>query len=734
MTSLRHLTGERLRCPLFSGCEQGQLESMRCEWCPPFQRPLAGQGSCQCMEGYEYVEESNGPCQPCPNGFYKPEVDNSACIRCLKHSVTLTEGASACVCAKGYTESENRECKACPRNTYKEQHGPHSCRQCPEFSTSPAGSTSIEQCTCRQGHKVVTGLDTVTCQGAPNVSEKGSGEREHVTGTGGLDLGKSGKPLITTRGLYTYVTSEHLPSTGGPQQIQPESMVAIGVGIVVVMATVIVIMLLSLLCARRQRVCFRCFGLQYSPLKVEVTVDSGIVTHSTSSFRQPIKRLHVGHLIGKGAFGQVHEGVVRLSHHDSKDWTRVAVKRLKDKASEDERQILQQELEQMLLVGHHPNIIRLLGSCVHQGEIQQEVKAVISNKQCSHSSSAGNLYIIMELATGGDLLSYLRNQKLRHEQYVSVAPDGTVSEQKVLQVTTHSDLMLFAWHIARGMSHLESVKCIHRDLAARNCLLTSGPVAKLSDFGLSKDVYENGYYFRKSKGRIPYKWLSPEALLWGQYSSKSDVWSYGILLWEVATFGGTPYAGIPPDRICDMHQSHYRLPQPPSCPDPLYRVMRCCWQEDPRKRPTFRRLCDVLELFVQNSSDRKYLDLQPHTSPLQASDLDSGADCPLGPSRFGRRAPSLSSSKRLSTEVTYVPPGTYFRSGDTEDRHPDGGGTDIDLEMELEPILRELGSQWSDTGTTHAQWQEEPSLATHALDTDNTSGYFSNTRALVQVL
>ncbi|XP_070193884.1 fibroblast growth factor receptor 4-like [Littorina saxatilis] len=151
-----------------------------------------------------------------------------------------------------------------------------------------------------------------------------------------------------------------------------------------------------------------------------------------------------------------------------------------NKAADDERKALQEELEQMLLVGPHPNIIQLIGSCMHDG----------------------SLHIIMELAEQGDLLNYLRQGKLRHEQYVSVGPDGTLREQKALHVTDHYELMLFSWHIAKGMSHLESVKCIHRDLAARNCLLTSGPAAKLSDFGLSRDVYENGYYLRHSKTSV----------------------------------------------------------------------------------------------------------------------------------------------------------------------------------------------------------------------------------------
>ncbi|KAK7503438.1 hypothetical protein BaRGS_00005359, partial [Batillaria attramentaria] len=602
MTSLRHVTAESLRCPVLAGCEEGDMASVQCKWCPPFQKPTSDT-RCQCMEGYEPADgdayAKNSACQPCPVGWYKAEVGTDACVSCPPNSTTLTEGSSFCVSEKA----------------------------------------------------------------VDNVAEGGHGWKQQLTTSPGM---KGAKSKLTTA-KTPFVQS---------------------------------VMGLSLVCARhmpcRKPDDFFVDTTDVTHHVLGVNIDHGIITLAPCEMRLHIRRVRVGRLLGRGAFGQVHEGVIFCTQNNSKRTLPVAVKRLKDRALEEEGKVLHEELEQMILVGSHPNIIGLLGSCVHEG----------------------NLHIIMELAEQGDLLTYLRNRKLWHEQYVSVAKDGTLSMQKAPQVTDHAELMMFAWHIARGMSHLEELKCIHRDLAARNCLLAAGPVAKLSDFGLSRDVYENGYYFRRSKGRIPYKWLSPEAMLWGQYSSKSDVWSYGVLLWEIATLGGTPYSGIPPERIGEMHRARYRLPQPPRCPDNFYRVIRCCWHEDPRKRPTFRQLCDVIDHFVQAAADTKYLDLQPQSekiSPDEASSADDPGDKLLvanirrklrSPMRHESATSDLSQSVSTCTE--------------RETR---------ELDMELEPMLRELCSRWSDVSSAQSQWSEDELTIKQTQDqgqSNYTSGYFSS--------
>ncbi|GFR99328.1 fibroblast growth factor receptor [Elysia marginata] len=118
-------------------------------------------------------------------------------------------------------------------------------------------------------------------------------------------------------------------------------------------------------------------------------------------------------------------------------------------------------------------------------------------------------------------------------------------------------------------------------------------------------------YF-ECKDRVPFKWLSPEALLWGQYSSKSDVWAFGILLWELYTFGGTPYPQVTTEQLRELHEKGYRLSRPPACPEKLYRIMRSCWRDDARQRPSFKQLEYTLDSLIQRTRGREYLELNPH--------------------------------------------------------------------------------------------------------------------------
>ncbi|KAH9514308.1 Fibroblast growth factor receptor 2, partial [Bulinus truncatus] len=308
--------------------------------------------------------------------------------------------------------------------------------------------------------------------------------------------------------------------------------------------------------------------------------------------RHSLRIKDIGNLIGRGAFGQVFEANAYLTTYD-KDPLKVAVKKLKESATEEEIRNLRDEVEQMINVGPHPNIIGLFGSVFFDGQY------------C----------IVMEYAELGDLLTYLKTECAFPLQYVRVGSDGLMVEQSAPKVEDNANLMMFAWQISKGMRHLEMHRVIHRDLATRNCLLTRGPIAKVSDFGLSKDAYELGHYKRIQKDRVPFKWLSPEALLWGQYSSKSDVWAFGVLLWELYTFGGTPYPQVTTDMelMRDLFKEYLSINHGPShlmgamhCstyirPIVRYRIMRACWRGDPRQRPSFKQLEETLDQLIQQT-------------------------------------------------------------------------------------------------------------------------------------
>ncbi|XP_072047183.1 uncharacterized protein [Amphiura filiformis] len=249
-------------------------------------------------------------------------------------------------------------------------------------------------------------------------------------------------------------------------------------------------------------------------------------------------------ILGKGNFGEVREGVVWKNNKAIK----VAVKFLKDGASLIAKKDFMDEFGTMTKIGSHPNIVTLIGACENKGI----------------------LYVALELIPHGNLRSYLRQ----------IRQDGSY-------VHRSEQLMKFAMDVANGMKHLENIGIIHRDLAARNVLLGNDYIAKVSDFGLSRD---EDMYVKKSKTRVPIRWMAPESIQFSTYTSKSDVWSFGVLLWEIGSLGGTPYAKIVSKDIISMLRDGYRMPKPDKCVDDMYEVMTNCWQFEADLRPTFREL------------------------------------------------------------------------------------------------------------------------------------------------
>ncbi|XP_074545998.1 tyrosine-protein kinase Fer isoform X1 [Halichoeres trimaculatus] len=247
----------------------------------------------------------------------------------------------------------------------------------------------------------------------------------------------------------------------------------------------------------------------------------------------------LGELLGKGNFGEVFKGTLQ------RDKTPVAVKTCKEDLP-PELKIRFLSEARILKQYDHPNIVKLIGVCTQRQPI----------------------YIVMELVPGGDFLSFLRKKK---------------DELKTKQ------LVRFSVDAAAGMAYLESKNCIHRDLAARNCLVGEGSVLKISDFGMSRQE-DDGIYSSSGLKQIPIKWTAPEALNYGRYSSESDVWSYGILLWETFSLGVCPYPGMTNQQAREQVEKGYRMTCPQRCPDDVYKVMQRCWQYNPEDRPKFSEL------------------------------------------------------------------------------------------------------------------------------------------------
>uniref|UniRef100_A0A8C9FLB6 Fibroblast growth factor receptor 3 n=1 Tax=Pavo cristatus TaxID=9049 RepID=A0A8C9FLB6_PAVCR len=249
-------------------------------------------------------------------------------------------------------------------------------------------------------------------------------------------------------------------------------------------------------------------------------------------------RLTLGKPLGEGCFGQVVMAeAIGIDKDKPNKAIIVAVKMLKDDATDKDLSDLVSEMEMMKMIGKHKNIINLLGACTQDGP----------------------LYVLVEYASKGNLREYLRARRPPGMDY-SFDTCKLPEEQ-----LTFKDLVSCAYQVARGMEYLASQKCIHRDLAARNVLVTEDNVMKIADFGLARDVHNIDYYKKTTNGRLPVKWMAPEALFDRVYTHQSDVWSFGVLLWEIFTLGGSPYPGIPVEELFKLLKEGHRMDKPANC-------------------------------------------------------------------------------------------------------------------------------------------------------------------------
>ncbi|CAB4002293.1 fibroblast growth factor receptor 3-like, partial [Paramuricea clavata] len=278
--------------------------------------------------------------------------------------------------------------------------------------------------------------------------------------------------------------------------------------------------------------------------------------------------------LGSGQFGIVKKGTFRTHDENGEDIDLpVAVKTLKDKATEIDRSDIVTELRILKFVNTlpHPNILKLIGACTSEQPIS------VVTEYCAR----GNLKHVLKKY--GEILN------------------GTIpakSEPKL----TNDQLLSMSVDVACAMKHLVAMKFVHRDLAARNILVTESWVAKISDFGLARETSIDGEYVKNRRNLLPVKWTAIEALVEGKFTSASDVWSYGVVLWEIANIGGTPYKGISPHDIMSHVGSGGRLGKPDRCSPYLFSIMSECWETLPEKRPTFTTLHQKLSAMLEEET------------------------------------------------------------------------------------------------------------------------------------
>ncbi|XP_066299172.1 uncharacterized protein [Branchiostoma lanceolatum] len=282
----------------------------------------------------------------------------------------------------------------------------------------------------------------------------------------------------------------------------------------------------------------------------------------------PRSSLKLGRRLGRGQFGEVRLGKVR----NRGVRTTVAVKTLRDSASDSDKKDLLGELEILVTVGRHDNIISLVGACTKDDP----------------------LTIVVEYAPNGCLRDWLKTnsaEAMNSEYQNQPDPASDLPMEQLIQ---------FGIDVSAGMSHLAAMQCVHRDLAARNILLGKNLVAKVSDFGLSRDIYESEEYVKTAKSKLPLRWMAYESLFYSVYTTQSDVWSFGVLLWEIMTMGHLPYEGMKGKQMMDIIKDGGRLEKPLHCPDELFALMEDCWKTLSEDRPTFPQLKINLERIIQS--------------------------------------------------------------------------------------------------------------------------------------
>ncbi|XP_027001975.2 vascular endothelial growth factor receptor 2 [Tachysurus fulvidraco] len=396
------------------------------------------------------------------------------------------------------------------------------------------------------------------------------------------------------------------------------------------------------------------------------------LTYDVSKWEFPRERLKLGDPLGRGAFGQVLEAAA-FGIEKATTCTTVAVKMLKEGATSSEYRALMSELKILIHIGHHLNVVNLLGACTKPG---------------------GPLMVIVEYCKHGNLSSYLKSKRGEYSPFKKHRPQlmqdkaggtevdlnegdlgmGTTARLDICTGTaicsglrsdwsanpqqdkqessdwdqlTMEDLISYSFQVAKGMEFLSSRKCIHRDLAARNILLSENNTVKICDFGLARDVYKDPDYVRKGDARLPLKWMAPETIFDRVYTTQSDVWSFGVLLWEIFSLGASPYPGVNIDEsFCRRLKDGTRMRPPDYATPEIYQTMLDCWMDHPKNRPTFTELVEHLGNLLLASAQQDGKDY----IPLTMGDVEGGSGVPQLRVTSYINAPS---AKSKETQVHY---------------------------------------------------------------------------------
>ncbi|XP_047435585.1 tyrosine-protein kinase receptor TYRO3-like [Mugil cephalus] len=600
--------------PLQGSCVEGAVEVS-----PPFRQcgvdgvwgPL--EGMCTCKPGHEEVENA---CQACRMGYYKASNQSGGCRLCPVNTRTRGEGSESCECVQGFsrlqTDPDHLGCTKPPSapvnlTTHHLNDSvltvtwdpPHDTGGRPEVkyrvTCEKAASSGrmweacgdvfflLDSAWLTNTSVSITGLNPqldyrLSVQAWNDISTLQ--EALHLS-TAAVTIQRWKVPPVVTSMTPGLNTSGHDPTHAPHRESRSLSLWLMVAALFVSLMLVSIFLIASYVHLQKhnkrrldeQRLpgnpVFSHRRLQMMENAAQPEDPEGVFQllgvlsdQLLDSLRDVLVQRHqltLGKELGKGEFGSVYEGI--FTPQKGTD-IRVAVKTLRVGI------LSQQDLHEFLREAEimknfdHKNVVGLLGVTLQREEDSTLPVPLV-------------------------ILPFLKHGDLRH--FLIATRYGDVP-----MFVPHQTLLRFMIDIAMGMDYLSSNGFLHRDLAARNCMLGDDLRVCVADFGLSKKIYSSNYYRQKIAIRVPIKWMSMESLSESIYTTKSDVWSFGVTMWEIVSRGRTPYPGVHSHELLDLLLSGHRLKPPEDCDQKLYEVMRSCWDREPSRRPDFRALAEAL--------------------------------------------------------------------------------------------------------------------------------------------